>query len=295
MDIRQLDYFIVVVQRGNFTKAADDLFISRQALSKAVRNLEHDVGDALLANHDNRLELTEKGRMLYRDACPLIQEFKTFEERYMRKGSKSPCQQTLSVAMAHGAALSLPAHTVDTFQKEHPDILLSIEEVTTDAAIDMIKEAEADIGLVGSASRYVRDFDAVAVVDTGLYVFVPRDNPLSTKSALTLSDLEGQPFVTFGKRNHLHRYFVEQCAAADVHPDILMTSSDKDLLVRSAGNRHALFFGFPPRVRQSTGHDHVLLPLKLTSGTDFGTYAIRRKNAAYPPSAQIFWDYLQGL
>lgn len=295
MDIRQLDYFVVVVQRGNFTKAADDLFISRQALSKAVRNLEHEVGDALLVNHDNRLELTERGRMLYRDAFPLIQEFKTFEERYMRGRSQSPCHQALAVAMAHGTALSLPAHTIDVFQEDHPDILISIEEVTTDAAIDMVRGTESDISLVGSASHYVKDFDAILVVDTGLYVFVPGDNPLSRKSALTLPDLEGQPFVTFGKRNHLHRYFVEKCAAANVHPDILMTSSDKDLLVRSAGHRHALFFGFPPGVRQSTGHDHVLLPLNLDSGTDFGTYAIRKKDSAHPPSAEVFWDYLQRL
>ena len=45
MDIRQLDYFIVVAQLGSFTKAADELFLSRQALSKAVRNLEHELGN----------------------------------------------------------------------------------------------------------------------------------------------------------------------------------------------------------------------------------------------------------
>ena len=37
MDIRQIEYFIAAAQRGNFTKAAEDLFITRQALSKAVR------------------------------------------------------------------------------------------------------------------------------------------------------------------------------------------------------------------------------------------------------------------
>ena len=70
MDIRQLDYFIVVAQLGSFTKAADELFLSRQALSKAVRNLEHELGQPLLANRDNHLELTDAGRTLLDDAAP---------------------------------------------------------------------------------------------------------------------------------------------------------------------------------------------------------------------------------
>ena len=72
MDIRQLDYFIVVAQLGSFTKAADELFLSRQALSKAVRNLEHELGQPLLANRDNHLELTDAGRTLLDDAAPVV-------------------------------------------------------------------------------------------------------------------------------------------------------------------------------------------------------------------------------
>ena len=76
MDIRQLDYFIVVAQLGSFTKAADELFLSRQALSKAVRNLEHELGQPLLANRDNHLELTDAGRTLLDDAAPVVEAFK---------------------------------------------------------------------------------------------------------------------------------------------------------------------------------------------------------------------------
>ena len=59
VDIRQLDYFIVVAQAGEFHQGGRRAFLSRQALSKAVRNLEHELGQPLLANRDNHLELTD--------------------------------------------------------------------------------------------------------------------------------------------------------------------------------------------------------------------------------------------
>ena len=52
MDIRQLEYFIAVARLRSYTKAADELFITRQALSKAVHNLEQELGETLIAQRD---------------------------------------------------------------------------------------------------------------------------------------------------------------------------------------------------------------------------------------------------
>ena len=118
------------------------------------------------------------------------------------------------------------------------------------------------------------------------------ENPLAAQAALALSDLEGQPFMTFGKRNHLHRYFMEACDAAGVHPNIVMTTSDSELLVRSAVQQQALFFGFPPNVLNDPKEGRVLMRLDLQRESAFGTYAIRRKATAPSTSARAFWEYL---
>lgn len=295
MDIRQLDYFIAVAQRGNFTKAADDLFISRQALSKAVRNLEHELRMPLLVNRDGHLELTDAGHRLLDDAEPLVRTFKKLENRYLSPVAGAPLRQELSVAMAHGTAISLPDRAVDAFRIEHPDLILSVEEVTTEAALEMAREGESDISLVGSAPQYLGEFDIALVVETGVFAYVPVENPLSTRAELSLVDLDNQPFVTFGKRNHLHRYFLESCAGAGVHPNILMTTSDVELLVRSADQQRALYFGFPPTVRTEQKEHHVLVPVDVGHDDAFGTYAIKRKGAALPSSARAFWEYLLRL
>lgn len=295
MDIRQLDYFIAVAQRGNFTKAADELFLSRQALSKAVRNLEHELGHPLLVNRDNHLELTDAGRALRDDALSVVDAFKQLEERYVGSAGSRPQRQTLSVGMAHGTALSLPHCAVDAFRTEHPDVVLSVEEVTTETAIDMVRSGDSDISLVGSAPQYLPEFDLMLVVETGAYVYLPVEHPLAARNQLTLDDIEGQPFVTFGKRNHLHRYFMEACDEAGVRPNIVMTTSDSDLLVRSAVQQRALFFGFPPAVFDDPKEGLVLKRLELQRADVFGTYAIKRKGAALSSSALAFWEFLGRL
>ena len=276
MDIRQLDYFIVVAQLGSFTKAADELFLSRQALSKAVRNLEHELGQPLLANRDNHLELTDAGRTLLDDAAPVVEAFKQLERRHVGCVGAPALRRTLSVAMAHGTALSMPDRAIDAFREEHPDIVLSVEEVTTETAIDMVRTGESDISLVGSAPQYLEEFDPMLVVETGVYAFVPEDNPLSARKELELSDLEA-------------------CEAAGAHPDILMTTSDAELLVRSATQQHALYFGFPPHVLNDPKEGRALVRIAVPHASAFGTYGIKRKGAPLSSSARLFWQYLGSL
>lgn len=295
MDIRQIDYFIAVAQRGSFTKAADDLYISRQALSKAVRNLEHELGASLLVNRDNHLGLTEFGASFLDDAAPVVQAHKELERRYIEASEEAPLAYALSVAFAHGTAISLPDRTVDAFRAQHPEVVLSAEEVTTEEAIGMVRSGESDISLVGSAPRYLSEFDIALVVETGVFLYVPNEDPLASRNRLELADLDGKPFITFGKRNHLHRYFIEACETAGVHPHILMTTSDVELLVRSAEKQHAFYFGFPPSVYADEKEQRVLVEVDIGRDDAFGTYAIKRKGSVLSSSAQAFWTYVGHL
>ncbi|MDO4443214.1 MAG: LysR family transcriptional regulator substrate-binding protein, partial [Slackia sp.] len=188
--------------------------------------------------------------------------------------------------------LALPRNTVTRFQSNNPDILLSLEEVTTEAALDMADEGEVDIALVGSTPHYLQDFDIELIVKTGIYLYVPTRSPLSQKTSLTLQNLDGQPFITTGKRNHLHRYFIEKCTSVGVRPRILFTTSDIALLIEQAERRQACYFGFPPTIKEEQSETHILKPVDIGREPWFGTYAVRKKDAVLSDAAHIFWLYL---
>lgn len=71
MDIRQIECFVAVARKGNYTKAAEELFVSRQALSKTVKHLEKEVGEPLFISvpGQSQLKLTQKGTQLMGGCC----------------------------------------------------------------------------------------------------------------------------------------------------------------------------------------------------------------------------------
>lgn len=295
MDVHQLDYFIAAVQAGSFKKAADGLFVSRQALSKAVHNLENELGGPLLDVSDGALKPTPLGLRLYRDAKPVVTSFKQIETRYTAPARQKSSSRTLSVALSHGSALSLPNRTIDAFCEARPDVLLSVEETSTETALDLVRAGDIDLALVGSTPRYLEEFESLLVVRTGVFLSVPEKDPLSTRTELSLEDLEGKPLITFGKRNHLHRFFLETCASADVRPHIVMTTSDVDLLLRSAEAQGAYYFGFPPSVRNAQRSGRVSVRVETKRDETFGTFAIRRKGASHNEIARTLWRMLEEL
>lgn len=291
MDIRQLDYFIAVVRLRSYTKAADELFITRQALSKAVHNLEQELGEALIVNRDGALEATEAGRTLVADAQPVVEAYRALERRYLGERGGADIPQ-LAVSLVPGAALTLPKDVIDRFAETHPTVLLSVESSPTDVALDMVRAGESDIGVVGSTPEYLGDFDVLLLVETGTYVHVPLTNPLVKRAHLDAADLDGEPFVTFGKRDHLHRYFMDACAACGIAPNIVMTSSNIDVLTSSAIQNEALMFGLPPNENVEPIPDYPLIPVTLRPDAHFGTYAVKRKGDPLSGAAQAFWNYL---
>jgi DNA-binding transcriptional LysR family regulator len=69
MDIRQLEYFLAIVDHGGFNRAASALYVSQPALSQTVRSLERDLGAALFHRIGKRAVLTEAGTALI-EPCP---------------------------------------------------------------------------------------------------------------------------------------------------------------------------------------------------------------------------------
>lgn len=293
MDIRQLEYYSTLVRKGSFTRAADELFVTRQALSKAVKNLESELGDRLVVVRNGRVHPTEVGSTLYAEAAPVIDSYRRLEGRFVTHSDDRMRQSSLSIALGHGTLMSLPEGYLEQFRSEYSEVRLSVEEVPTESVLDLVAESEVDIGIVGSTPEYLGAFDFKLLVNTGFYLCIPRSNPLAYKEELTMQDVDGQPFVTFGKRNHLHRFFVEECKAAGVHPDILLTTSDSDMLVKSAQASDALYFCFRELGECLSEYGRVIRPLSVLSRAAFGTFAIMRKEIPAASSAKLFWDWAE--
>lgn len=319
MEIRDLRCALAALDAGSFAQAASSSYVSRQALSQTVRHLEDEVGIELFeVAGNNRLKVTPEGAVFLAQARPVVEAFDDFARAYPSLSDTRGA--TLTIALATGVALSLPAGFFSDFTEREPELVQEIEESNTEGALALLDSARVDVALVGScpsmlpASRYERAF----LVATGLWLAVPHDNPLATRDHLELADLNGQRLVTAGRLNHLHRYIADACERQGISLEIPASSSNNDLLVRLAHETGALFFTFPERIAHPHAETHVgsargvenpatagestpnlpdrasefaVIELISKESRAFGTYAVRRRDSRRTPAARKFWAY----
>ncbi len=287
MNIRQFQCFAAVASTGSYTKAADNLFVTRQALSKTIKQLEKESGKQLFFTGDNSIELTEDGREFLREITPILVAFESLERKYNPLST-----QELTLAIAQGALHPLPKGFLDRFIAEEGALALQVEETSSDAVVEMVRTSEVEIGILGTHPSYIQEFDSLGLAHPGYYISVPLNHTLADRVCLELEDIDGQHFVTLGKRNHLHRIFMEECEKAGVCPDILAASTEESVFERYRQQGQALSFACAPKSIQPYG-DVNYIPLGMGDAQLFGTYALRRKDSYLSMPARRFWEYLE--
>lgn len=93
MDIQHLRYFLTVSRTLNYTKAAEELYISRQAVAQAVRQLETELQSPLLINRKNALALTPLGLVFQKEATKIVRAFGQFEAAMMKQAGDKKCER----------------------------------------------------------------------------------------------------------------------------------------------------------------------------------------------------------
>lgn len=285
MDIRQAEAFVAVARAGSFTRAAEELFISRQALSKSVKKLEDECGRPLLASDGARLVPTADGQRFLDAALPALEAFYRLECLF------APAQGRLRLAVCNGLFETTPDDFAADFLGPDSGIQVQVEETSSDGALSRLRAGEVDICLIGSHPKYLQEFTYLDVAHPGYFPCVPLASPLATRDFIDIADMEGVPLVTLGGRNHLHRFFTEQCELEGVRPDIVAQVSDAHVM-RMYADRPVCSFSCAPQATKPHMAT-VDIPLGMRDAQVFGTYALRRKGGRLPAVAERFWDYLR--
>jgi DNA-binding transcriptional LysR family regulator len=152
MDTRQLAAFCEVVDRRSFSQAAERLGVTQPAVSLQVRSLEERLGTRLLDRSGRRVETTEAGLVLYRNAKRLLQA-----ERQLLDELEAEAGGDLRGTLAIGASTGPGAHLVPIllceFQRLHPGLHVSLTVSDTQAVTERVAARDLELGIVGARRR----------------------------------------------------------------------------------------------------------------------------------------------
>lgn len=141
-DYAELKAFVAVVDRGSFTRAADQLGLSRSALSQTIRQLEARLGVRLLNRTTRSVSTTDPGRRLHQRMAPLLREMD--EALADTVGVASRTTGTLRINTLGMAARNLIAPRLGRFHRACPGVVL---DVVVDEALSDIAGARFDAGI----------------------------------------------------------------------------------------------------------------------------------------------------
>ena len=196
MDIRQLRYFLAMVDHGTMHRAARELFVAQPSVSQTLRGLERDLGTALFHRAGRRLVLTPAGEQLVEPARQVIKALELARSEVeavdgLRTGR-------LSLAAMPSQAVSPLPRMVSSFTRRYPLVQISVLAADTPARVEkQLRTAEAELGLVAfpGAVPSLEGITIRPIEDQRFIVVAAPNSDLPEGGPLAPADLAGHKLI----------------------------------------------------------------------------------------------------
>ncbi len=145
INFRQLQYFARIVETGNMTRAAEQLYVAQPALGLQVKQMEEALGVSLLHRHSRGVEPTRAGQLLYERACEILRLVDEAERQIIAAGRQE--REGVLLGLTNGFANVVGRDLVQHARQDIPDVSLSLVEERSMVLLDALERHEIDIAL----------------------------------------------------------------------------------------------------------------------------------------------------
>jgi LysR family transcriptional regulator, nitrogen assimilation regulatory protein len=222
MDVRQLRYFVSIVDYGSLGKAAEKLFVAQPSLSQQMARLEEDLGVPLLLRSNHGVTPTPAGDALYRHARLVLRQMEQLKQEVTKGGGAE--SGTVAVGLPTTMASVLAVPLFERLQDRYPGIRLQFFESLSGYLNELLANGRLDLAML-FRSTDTPGISALPVFDEALYVLGDPGGDLSPRSTTCpLAKLAGvrivAPGVSNGLRLLLERTFSRENVDLNIIADI---------------------------------------------------------------------------
>jgi DNA-binding transcriptional LysR family regulator len=285
MTLRQLGYFLAVVDEGSITRAAQRLHVAQPSLSQQLRELERSLGGTLIERLPRTVRLTSLGRLFEPQARAVVLAAER-AEGVVASGLSSEAGD-LEIATVRSIAVGILPASIMRWRRAHPKVTVRLHEFGHRSLLeDRVRRGLAELAVGPCPARWNGP-----VVQLGWEQFVvvlPHDDPLSDgRSRLSLEMLSDRDWVLFEPQHGLSDVVTFACAAAGFVPVPAIQTAQVEGAARlaAAGLGPALLptDAVPPDLQDAA------LPLDPPLGRELAAFA----RAEFTPLANAYLDVLR--
>ena len=225
MEFKHIEYFIEASHHKSMSQAAEALYISQQALSRCIQNLETELGCKLFHRTAKGSSLTEEGQYLYDQFAPLIESFRQKQEEAFSQISSRP--QKITIASAPLMFSVLDTELLFSFKEQHPKMELDLKEMSDSEVVDYVDADASHLGIIADPRHHLQAlFHFTEVKSYPICICINKDHPLASRESLDFGDLKDEKFIVLDKRSHYQSIIKAKAAEYGYEPNIIYESAD---------------------------------------------------------------------
>jgi len=228
LDLKRLRVLRAVAERGSFSAAADDLYVSQSAVSQQIATLESEVGEPLLLRLREGPVLTDAGQLLVSHAEVAMARLEQAErELASLSGLERGELRLVSFASASATVVS---RAIARFREAHPGIRVNLTEAEPEDSIPALRRGSFDIAVVYDfeLAPFPPDDDLAMrpVIDERMHLALPPDHRLAGCSDVELSELSDDSWLCGSSDSSCRQLTLRSCERAGFVPDIAYESDE---------------------------------------------------------------------
>lgn len=222
MELRHLRYFAAVAEAENVSRAALKLHVSQPALSRQIRDLEDELGFALLERGAKSVRLTDAGRVFLVESRAVLQ--RTEQAVNAARSAAVGADGELHVGYAPTPTACILTPALRSFQAAMPRVRVKLHDLSTQEMLAGLREGKLQLVFtVQPATGALRGLHFEELMRDSLKLAVSTTHRLARRRTISMADAAREPFVAYSRRDYpdYHELLAELFAKTGRQPDIV--------------------------------------------------------------------------
>ena len=191
MEIRQLKYFIAIVEAKSYSRAAESLFVTQPTLTLSMQKIEKEFDVKLFNQSQSGLQLTDSGMFLYENGIDIVQEFDYLVNHFHCQ--KQHVKETIRIGLTVLSAMQFMKQ-ISQFIANNQNVEVRLIQNGSHKLQKMLADGQIDFGILSfplvDSSIELLPLKNTDVEGYNVSVVMPSTNPLSDKKSISFNDLK---------------------------------------------------------------------------------------------------------
>ncbi len=228
MDTRDIRCFRLVYEERSINKAAHQLFITPQGLSRIIRKLESELKTQLFLRTASGTIPTESGDYFYTQSQELLYQLEDLKQKMQQLNCR---QRTFRIGFACGSLNVLHLEQLSRLTDCYPELQVQWEELENQEVTERLLDNTLDAGFVAGTGSHAEL--AFATIYKGkMNAFVYEGHPYYDRDILSIRDLQDEPLISLNQKYSSYHNLIQRCSDFGFTPNIAISTMESQLIYR---------------------------------------------------------------